>query len=294
MTITRRQAAHLRRVQARLGEGPIWDARRGALWFVDIISETVHRLNPASGEHSRWRTPSKVGWVIPASGGDLLCGLSDGLYRFSSRNGRFTLLHAVEIDLPGNRLNDAAIGPSGEVWFGTMNDADQRPSGRFYRFDGRVVKDCGIAAMRVTNGPAISPDGHTLYTVDTFAGLITAHAIHEQGTLAEARPFVRIVPEEGYPDGITCDAEGGVWVALWAGYVARRYNVLGVITDEVRFPVSHVTKIALGGADGRTAYATTARAGLDDDALAEQPLAGDIFTFPVQTPGVTAPEFMFE
>jgi sugar lactone lactonase YvrE len=290
VTVKRIEATHLHKVQAKLGEGPIWDARNSVLWFVDIVSQMVHRLNPQTGDRSSWLAPSKVGWVAPAAGGDLISGLARGLYRFSPASGQFTLLYAVESTLPGNRINDGVVDAAGNVWFGTMNDVGPVPCGRFYRFNGRSVEDTGIPPMCITNGPAVSPDGRTLYVVDTLAGQITAYALYKGGVLGEQRAFVKVEPSGGRPDGVTCDADGGVWLGLWGGWAARRYDASGALTDEVRFPAANVTKIALGGRDGRTAYATTAREGLDGDGLAQQPLAGDVFTFRVQTSGITTPE----
>jgi len=284
MTVRQADATHLLNVQATLGEGPVWDQRAGILWFVDIMAPAIHRFDPVTGERASWTAPSKVGWVVPGTGDDLIAGLAGGLYRFSPESGHFTLLHPVEPDLPGNRINDCGVDPHGTIWFGTMDDSEREASGRFYRFDGKTVRDAGIAPMCITNGPAISPDGRTLYAVDTLARRILACPIGD--TAGSAQIFASIAEADGYPDGVTCDAEGGIWLGLWGGWMARRYDRSGAVTDEVRFPVANVTKIALGGPDGRTAYATTARKGLDREALAVQPLAGDVFTFPVRVPGL--------
>ncbi|MEO7656668.1 MAG: SMP-30/gluconolactonase/LRE family protein [Sphingomicrobium sp.] len=91
--------------------------------------------------------------------------------------------------------------------------------------------------------------------------------------------FVTLDPGDAYADGVTCDAEGGVWLGLWGGGQTRRYEASGVLTDVVRVPVANVTKVALGGADGHTGFIATARIGLDPGTLAAQPLAGDLFTF---------------
>lgn len=290
MRIRQLDAHHLHEVHARIGEGPIWDARTGVLWFVDIASQVVHRLNPETGVRASWTAPAKVGWVAPAEGGDLIAGLAHGLYRFAPTTGQFTLLQAVETGLPGNRINDGVVDRLGRVWFGTMNDVARDACGRFYRSDGRSVVDTGILPMPITNGPAVSPDCKTLYAVDTLARQITAYVVDESGTVRAPRIFVNVKSSEGVPDGVTCDAEGGVWLGLWGGWAARRYDAFGSPTDEVRFPVANVTKIALGGPDGRTAYATTASEGLNSTELAQQPLAGDMFTFPVLFPGIVPPE----
>ena len=275
------EAIHLFALQAELGEGPIWDPARGLLWCVDISAPALHALDPSDGTVKSWAAPRKIGWILPASGGRLLAGLADGLYLFDADDGSFHLVAEVEPGLPSNRLNDAAIGPDGTIWFGSMDDREAEPTGRFYRYDGSV-RDCGLAPMCLTNGPAVSPDGTRLYTVATLAREIWVSAIGPGGLLSDHRLFASVADGEGWPDGICCDAEGGLWLGLWGGWRARRYDPAGRVTGEVSFPVANVTKIALGGPDGRTAYATTARKGLDADALAAQPLAGDLFMFPVE------------
>jgi sugar lactone lactonase YvrE len=290
MTMTEGAAHHEFSLQAELGEGPFWDTTRSCLWCVDILAPAIHRLDPVTRERRSWPAPAKVGWMLPTRTDRLIAGLADGLYEFEPAGGRFRLIAPVESDRPGNRLNDATLGADGAIWFGTMDDAEQASSGCFYRFDGAVT-NCGIAPMVITNGPALSPDGATLYTVDTLAGEIRAYPVRGGAVLGEGRPFARISPADGYPDGICCDAEGGLWVGLWGGWCARRYDAQGAMSNVIRFPVANVTKVALGGPDGCTAYATTARKGLDSGALATQPLAGDVFSFKVEVGAPTLCEF---
>ncbi|MBW8910776.1 MAG: SMP-30/gluconolactonase/LRE family protein [Sphingomonas sp.] len=288
--VQRSEAELAAKIGATLGEGPVWVERDGCLWSVDIKAPRVHRFDPQSGQVDGWDAPAEVGWVLPADDGKFVAGLATGLHRFAPDSGAFTLLAETEPHLPGNRLNDATVDPAGRIWFGSMDNAESGPSGRFYRFDTAGVHLCGIPPCIVTNGPAVSPDGRTLYVVDTVGRTIDAWTILDGGALAEQRRFVTIAAKDGYPDGVCVDAEGGVWLGLWGGGAAQRYDRNGVPTDEVRFPVSNVTKVALGGPDGRTAYATTARQGLDPTALAGQPFAGDLFTFKVKVPGPPSPE----
>lgn len=274
---------------ALLGEGPVWDAARQCLWLVDIKQRRVHRLDPATGGVETWSAPSYVGWVLPASDGTLVAGLRAGLARFDPADGAFTPLAEVEPDRPGNRLNDATVGADGSVWFGTMDDAEAEASGRVYRFrDGRVEAQ-PIAPAVVVNGPALSPDGRTLYHVDSAARTIHALSLTEDGTIGEARLFARVDPADGYPDGPSVDAAGNLWVGLWQGWRARLYAPDGAILREVRLPVANVTKVALGGPDLATAYVTTARIGLTHVERQAQPQAGDLFAFEVDTPGRALP-----
>jgi sugar lactone lactonase YvrE len=273
-------------VQATLGEGPVWVERDQALWFVDIKNHKVHRFDPATGDHHSYDAPGQVGWILPSDDGKFLAGLQQGVARFDPASGTFDVIATPEAAIPSNRLNDAAVDPQGRIWFGSMDDGEGAATGRLYRFDRGVVADTGLAPVTITNGPAISPDGRTLYHTDTLGRIIHRVPIQDDGSLGTPSVFATIEEADGWPDGAVCDADGFVWTGLWGGWRARRYAPTGDIVAEVRLPAANVTKIAFGGADLRTAYATTARKGLDADALAGQPLAGNIFAFEVDVPGM--------
>jgi xylono-1,5-lactonase len=274
---------------AVLGEGPVWDARSGALWFVDIKQRQVHRFDEATGKVTSWPAPAQVGWVLPADDGALLAGLQTGLARFDPGTGRFDHLADVEPENPGNRLNDATVAPDGAVWFGSMDDGEERASGRVFRFDGREVIATAIPPVTITNGPAFSPDGATLYHVDTVGGVVYAVPVAADASTGTPRVFARIDPAYGHPDGVCVDAAGNVWAGLWGGWRARCYGPDGSLVDEVRFPVANITKVAFGGPDLMTAYATSASKGLDEEARRAQPDAGALFAFRVEVPGRVLP-----
>jgi D-xylonolactonase len=211
-------------VAAELGEGPVWVARDRALWFTDIKKREIHRFDPEGGDRKTWSAPEQVGFVLPAEGGGFVAGLMSGLHRFDESTGRFTLIARIEPERPNNRLNDGVVDPSGRLWFGTMDNGESARSGAFYRFERGSVAPTGLGGIAITNGPALSPDGRILYFVDTRAGTIDSADVGDDGTLGESRPFARIDPAEGHPDGPTVDSEGCVWIGLYAGWEARRYS----------------------------------------------------------------------
>lgn len=276
--------ACLWQVQATLGEGVLWDAAAAQVWFADIKGRRIHRCAADGGRQRSWDAPGQVSFIVRASDGGMVCSLDDGLYRFDDETGAFTPLLAVEADLPGNRFNDGHVDAQGMLWFGSMDDAEEAPSGALYRFDGAVAARVD-ADYIITNGPAVSPDGRTLYHTDTLAKRIYAFDLASDGSLSGKRPFVEI-GDGGYPDGMAVDAEGHLWVATFGGWRIDRFDGSGNKVGEVRFPCANVTKLAFGGADLRTVYATTARKGLSVDELAAQPLAGGLFSFRVETPGL--------
>ena len=274
---------------AELGEGPVWVERDRALWFVDIKKQQIHRYDPADGGKRSWDAPEQVGFIVPADTGGFVAGLQSGLHHFDEASGQFELIALVEPDLPTNRLNDGVVDPQGRLWFGTMDNGEKAKSGAFYCFAGGKVIRTAVDNIAITNGPCVSPDGRLLYLVDTLKGTIESAEILGDGLLGERRPFARIDPKDGHPDGPTIDSEGCVWISLYAGWEARRYSPAGQFIEQVRFPVANITKIAFGGDDLRDAFATTARQMLSPDVIAKQPLIGDLFQFRVDVPGVACP-----
>jgi len=279
--------AHLAwEVGAQLGEGPVWVESDRALWFTDIKRQQIHRFDPESGEGRSWEAPEQVGFVVPAKSGGFIAGVQSGLHRFDPKKGKFKLLAEVEPSNPSNRLNDATVDPQGRLWFGTMDDSERQKSGAYYCFHRGKLTRTNLTGIAITNGPAISPDGRILYWVDTLGGTVSSCEILGDGLLGPSQLMLRIKPEEGHPDGPAVDSEGGIWISLYSGSEVRRYSPAGELLERVRFPVTNITKIAFGGSDHKTAFATTARHLLSEEQLARQPLAGALFAFPTSVAGI--------
>jgi sugar lactone lactonase YvrE len=275
-------------VAAELGEGPVWQAGEGALWFVDIKRRHVHRFDPASGAGRSWDAPSNPGFLAPVAGGRWIAGLKTGLHLFDPSSGAFEPMVQVEPDAPDNRLNDGCVDPQGRLWFGSMHDLETDATGVLYRLErGRACQAHDVGYV-ITNGPAFSPDGRTVYHTDTLERVIFAFDLTDDGHLVGKRVFTRI--ERGYPDGPAVDSEGCVWTGLFGGWGLNRYAPDGRLMQHVAFPVANVTKPAFGGPDLRTVYATTAWKGLSPSERADQPLAGGLFAFEADTPGLAQRE----
>ena len=279
-------------IGAELGEGPVWVPADEALWFVDITGRRVHRYQPHTRQHRAWAAPDKVSFILPIRGGGFMAGLKSGLAHFDPRSGEFGHVASVEPHLPDNRLNDGCVSPEGELWFGSMHDAQTQASGSLYRLgrDGRAVAlDRGYV---VTNGPAFSPDGRTFYHTDTARRVIYAFDRRAPGLLSGKRVLVEIEDAAGFPDGTAVDAEGCLWVALWGGWGVRRYSPDGELLATVSFPCARVTKVAFGCRDRQTVFATTAWQGLSPPEREAQPLAGDLFCFRAPVPGPVMPDIL--
>lgn len=276
---------------SKLGEGVLWDAQREIVWFVDIKRHRLWHYDPDTGSNSYAEAPDQIGWAIPAEGGLLLCGLKDGLYTFDPEAKAFAKLMDVPGEPVGNRLNDACTDPWGRVWFGSMDDSEGRASGRFYVFDRGEIRPAGPTGITITNGPAVNKAGDRIYFTDTTAQTIHVADLSQSG-VAEARPFVdtgALFPQ-AYPDGPVVDAEGFVWTGLYLGGKVARFTPDGELDMTIDLPARDVTKMAFGGRNMRTGYATSAIKNMTPKDMAEYPEAGGLYAFDAPVAGFAQAE----
>ncbi|WP_280336610.1 SMP-30/gluconolactonase/LRE family protein [Nocardia wallacei] len=268
---------------AELGEGPTWDGTAGRLLWVDILGCRIHSFDPLSGVDSQLPTEQHVGAAKPCLGGGLVTNLRDGIGLYDPANNFRWLRHNP---VPGRRGNDAAVAPDGTLWAGTMR-YDERPGGGTL---SRIMPD-GTAVLvlgdvTISNGIGWSPDGRRMYFVDTPTRRIDVFDYTAAGASGR-RPWVTIEQGAGFPDGLTVDTDGAVWVALWDGASLRRYTPKGHLDRVVPLPVPRPTACAFGGNDLSDLYVTTARTGL----TAPDSLAGSLLVLPDIGHGLPQPAF---
>lgn len=268
-----------------LGEGLHWDAARGRLWFVDIHGQRLLCWDLAMELPHTWNTSQRVGWVIPYAPGDdeLLLGLQGGFAR--ARLGGAVEPLAVDWvarpfeGQPAMRLNDAKADGAGAVWAGSLNNDDEsRGDGRLFRLSADGVLTEHDGGYCVCNGPAIHPQGRWMLHTDSARRVIYRYALDAAaGQLGHRVPWKVFDESEGYPDGMTFDAEGCVWVAHWGGGCISRFAEDGRLLRRVRVPTSHATNVCFAGPMLDRLFVTTARHGLTEAQLASQPAAGALF-----------------
>ncbi|GAA3232570.1 SMP-30/gluconolactonase/LRE family protein [Pseudonocardia petroleophila] len=257
---------------AEHGEGPVWHrSYRGVRW-VDLLAGDVLELD---GDAVR-RT--HVGAVAAAfrprvDGGTVLADergfvLLDADLRVERRLG--DLWTGADV-----RMNDGGCTPDGAFWCGSTAYDGRAGAGELYRLDPDLTVRRMLTGLTISNGFATAPDGRTVYHVDTPTRRV--EAFDPVGDPAARRTVVRIPDGAGFPDGLTVDADGGIWVALWGGSAVHRYTPDGVLDTVVALPVTQVTACAFGGPDLDRLYVTTSALGLDARARAAQPSAGALF-----------------
>ena len=189
-----------------------------------------------------------------------------------------TELAGVSVDRDGIRFNDAKCDPAGRLWGGTMAMDMSGPFGALYRLDPDATVHVMRPGVTVSNGLGWSPDDTRMYYIDSLAGGIDTYRYdRDTGEISEQRRFVDISSDLGEPDGLTVDATGAVWVAVWRGGVVHRYTPAGELDTIVHLPATLTTCPCFGGADLDTLYITTAHCDLTPEARDAQPLAGGVF-----------------
>ncbi len=278
-------------VRAVLGEGPMWVAREQALYWVDIKGRKIFRLD-SGGELTQWPPPFRIGSLAPRRGGGFIAGAEDGFAAVDLDTSRFEVFANPEPDLPGNRFNDGKLDRSGRFWAGTMDDAEEAATGSLYRLDADRSWRCFDEGYRVTNGPAFSRDGRRMYHNDSARQVTYVFDLDSGGVPSNRRIFARHGGAEGYPDGMTVDADDCLWIAFWDGWCVRRYSPEGNCLELIGLPVQRPTSCAFGGPDLRRLYVTSASAGLTEEERSAQPCAGGLFM--LDTPFAGLEDVAFE
>jgi sugar lactone lactonase YvrE len=276
-------------VGAVLGEGPVWVEREQALYWVDIPERRIFRWSDGGTEI--FDVPINVCSLVPRAEGGFVAGGYGGFFLADSKFETFKELGDPECDLDSNRFNDGKVDRDGRFWAGTMDRSEREASGSLYRLDPDFSWTRIDSGYRVSNGPAFSLDGRTMYHNDSALQTVYAFDLDEQGRATNRRVLARFEPGQGYPDGMTVDAEECLWIAFWDGWCVRRLTPAGQVIAELDVPVQRPTSCAFGGAACDRLFITSARRGLDGEALALQPSAGGLF---MTVPGVEGvPETLF-
>jgi sugar lactone lactonase YvrE len=258
-----------------LGESPQWLAPEGMLQHVDIRAGKVIRVHVPTGGETAHALGDEVGFALATAAGEMVAGVGRRVVRVDARGERRQVIAEVEPGRHDNRFNDAKADPHGRLWAGTMSRSRRRGTAALYRISGAGEVRRMIAGATISNGLDWNADATLLYYIDSTTQRVDAIAFDvDLGRLGARRSFVRIDPRDGLPDGLTVDADGGVWIALFGGGKLRRYTAAGCLDAELRLPVTNPTSLAFGGEALDTLYVTSARHRLSPPQLATEPLAG--------------------
>lgn len=278
---------------AIVGEGPVWNWREGKLDWVDVLAPSIHSFDIATGKDHVAHSPRLVSAVLPTAAGGRVLLTQNGLETFDFVTGQITPVLDPEAHLPGNRFNDAKCDRRGRIWAGTMSLDASMPTGSLYRFDGSAAAHVVDGGFQVSNGLGWSPDDKVFYFTDSGLQTVFAYDFDlESGAISNRRVFAYFPPERGRPDGLSVDADGYVWIALWDGWQVVRYAPDGRLDREIDVPVPRPSSCCFGGPDLKTLYITSARVRLPQTILDDAPLSGGLFALTVDVAGQRNVEFV--
>ncbi len=277
---------------AGVGECPVWDDETGTLIWLDIPAGRVHRFDPRAGTDTFISAGQPVGSVALRELGGIVLALRDGFGLLDPGAAEVRLVRAVELDVPENRMNDGKCDAAGRFWAGTMAFDSRPAAGTLYRLEPDLSVEPVLSELTISNGLAWSADDRTLYFVDSGAHGIDAFDYDlERGSIANRRRIIDIPPEDGLADGLTIDADGCLWVAVWNGWTVRRYAPDGELLAVAELPTARVTSCTFGGDRFDELYVTTAAEGLSPEQRLTQPHAGDLFRIRPGVRGLPARRF---
>jgi len=260
-----------------LGEGATWDLATGRLISVDIMRGRVHIFDPRTSTVRTLEVGQPVGAAAPRGKGGLVLAVRDGFATLDLVTSAVTFIAHVDLDRPDLRMNDGSCDAAGRFWAGTMA-IDERPgAGVLYRLDPDGTTHTMLTGVGISNGIDWSPDGKTMYYVDSLAQRLDCFDFDlRNGTIGNRRQVAAIDPADGSPDGLTVDSEGAIWLALWGGSAIRRYLPDGTLDFVLPVPVTYPTTCAFGGADLGDLYITSATIKMTADERRREPLAGAV------------------
>jgi sugar lactone lactonase YvrE len=277
---------------AVLGEGPLWDDREAALYWLDIEGRRLHRHDPAGGGNQAIELPEQVTAMAPHAEGGMVAAVAGGFARLDPGTGTLSSLGQVIADDADMRMNDGKCDPRGRFWAGSMSRQLLPGLGGLYCLSGDGPPALAKNGVSLSNGLAWSADARTFFHIDSLAFQVTAYDFDpDTGAIGDGRTVVEFDRALGLPDGMTIDAEGAIWVAVWGGSGVYRYSPNGELLAVVRVPATQVTSCAFGGPGYAELFITTASEGLDDEARAAQPLAGGLFRGRTGVVGLAADVF---
>jgi sugar lactone lactonase YvrE len=286
------KAEHVLTVGAQLGEGPLWSPRENALYWIDIVGRNIHRWNPSSGQRETTMFSQWICALAHRAGGGLIGAVEDGIAFIDFEKGSFEVIANPLADR-SVRFNDASIDRRGRYWSGTMLREDQKPVCSFYKLDHDLTVTEMDKGFSLSNGIGFSPDDSRMYVSDSVQRTVFVYDFDiENGTIRNRRPLFEVEEADGYPDGLTVDAEGFIWLCHWDGWKVTRHAPDGKVVDTIETPVPRPTSCAFGGKDFSTLYITSAIMDLIPEQFAKAPQSGDLFAVKPPVPGVAEFEFI--
>lgn len=266
-------------IQSELGESPLWDYRSKKLYWIDIYGQKIFCHNPHNGQTDAIAMDQKIGCIaLTTNSNTLITAQKKGIYFTKITSGENTLVASPEANLPNNRFNDGKVDTLGNLWAGTMDEVyNTKEVASLYKLSPNLNITLAQPKISCSNGLAWDLNNKKFYLIDTGIRKLLVFD-YRNGMIDNREELYTFEDKNGIPDGMTIDAEGKLWIALWNGNKVIRFDpIVKETIGEIQLPVSKITSCTFGGKSFNDMYITTAKIGLNDEDLKNQPLAGSTF-----------------
>ncbi len=281
------------KIDAILGEGPVWDEAESKLYWIDIMSGRVFIYSPADKTNIKFDLGEHVGAIALREKGGLVTAMKSGFEFINLKTGGITKIEDPESHLSGNRFNDGKCDPGGRFWAGTMSYDQTEGAGSLYCLNSDLSIDLKLEGVTISNGLAWNREKNKFYYIDTPTGNIYSFDFDLSSGKISNRSLIRHIDQnEGYPDGMTIDTDDNLWISLYGGGKVIRIDPANGNTNfEVLLPVPKVTSCTFGGNNLNELYITTCRENMSDEEIRQFPLSGSLFKADVPFNGLKAYRF---
>lgn len=283
------------KIAARLGEGAIWNAENETLCWIDIEKMQLHIYDPKTKQDTSYFLGQRIGTVVPIHGDNVMVALESGICSYDLKTNTVESFVVPKEHVDGVRFNDGKCDAAGRLWVGSMHLKNQNENAFLYMVNGNYSYEKKLDKVSISNGIAWSLDNKTMYYIDTPLGNVRAFDYDlNTGDIANERIIIQIDPEHGFPDGMTIDEEGMLWIGMWNGNAVTRWNPeTGKLLEKIEVPAHNVTSCAFGGKDLATLFITTATQDMSAEEKEKYPNAGSLFSVVPGVRGIPSNHFQY-
>ncbi len=282
------------KIRCNLGEGTLWVSEHNSIYFVDIKKKRICSFNIKNKKKKIIKVNKEIGFIAHINDHNFILGLQ-GEIRFQNLKSK-KILKSIKIEknLKLNRINDGKTDPAGNLWFGTMDNLERNiEKGSLYKLDKNLILTKIDKNYRITNGPAFI-DQYNFYHTDSSKKIIYKIKINKKNKIISKKIFIKFVPKDGSPDGMTLDKNKNLWVAHFHGACISVFNNKAKLIHKINFPAKNITNCTFGGKNNSELFITTATKGMNKADIQKFSYSGYLFSVKTNSRGILQKKFSFK
>ena len=282
------------KVRCTLGEGTLWVREHNSIYFTDIKKRKIYSLNIKTKKKNIYKVNKEIGFLAHIKGYIFILGLQGELRIQNLKSKKILKTINIESNLKLNRINDGKTDPTGNLWFGTMDNLERKiEKGSLYKLDKKLNLIKVDKNYRITNGPAFI-DQFNFYHTDSAKKKIYKIKINKNNKIINKKIFKKFSIQDGVPDGMTLDKNNNLWVAHFHGACISVFNSRAKLVHKINFPAKNITNCTFGGQNNSELFVTTATKGMSKDEMRKFSYSGYLFSVKTNTKGILQKKFLIK